>query len=380
VKPRAKARPLDTVGAASRRIARRPAQRKPVRQAQGEPSRQTQRKPVRQAQAEPSRQSPGKPVRQAQGKLAGLIARSAVMRELLDQIRRFAAADANVLISGETGVGKDAIAYALHVAGPRTLHPFIKVDCPSIPQNLVESELFGHERGAFTDASVARAGRFELAGRGTVYLDNVGELPLEGQAKLLRLVEEKRAERIGGTSSYALNARVVASAEANLEAAVRDGTFRGDLYHRLRVLPIKVPPLRERREDVLPLAREFLNDARRRHARGALRFTTAAISALERHAWPGNVRELKHTIERAVLSLEPGREELDSGDLPLELFEEATAIFEEDSGGRPTLDTVERRYIELVLRHAKDNQSEAARILGISRKALWEKRRRFGLR
>jgi DNA-binding NtrC family response regulator len=302
------------------------------------------------------------------------------MRELLDQIRRFAAADANVLISGETGVGKDAIAYALHVAGPRTLHPFIKVDCPSIPQNLVESELFGHERGAFTDASVARAGRFELAGRGTVYLDNVGELPLEGQAKLLRLVEEKRAERIGGTSSYALNARVVASAEANLEAAVRDGTFRGDLYHRLRVLPIKVPPLRERREDVLPLAREFLNDARRRHARGALRFTTAAISALERHAWPGNVRELKHTIERAVLSLEPGREELDSGDLPLELFEEATAIFEEDSGGRPTLDTVERRYIELVLRHAKDNQSEAARILGISRKALWEKRRRFGLR
>ena len=316
----------------------------------------------------------------AQGRRAGLVARSAAMRELLNQIRRFAAADANVLITGETGVGKDAIAYALHTVGPRKPHPFVKVDCPSIPQNLVESELFGHERGAFTDASVARAGRFEQAGRGTVYLDNVGELPLEGQAKLLRLVEEKRAERLGGTMSYALNARVIASGEANLEAAVRDGAFREDLYHRLRVLPIKIPPLRDRREDVLPLARAFLNESRRRHGRGPLRLTAEAISALERHGWPGNVRELKHTLERAVLSLEPGREEIDAGDLPLELFEDAAALYEPDTGGRPTLDAVERRYIELVLRQAKENQSVAARILGISRKALWEKRRRYGLK
>lgn len=314
------------------------------------------------------------------GRLAGLIARSASMRDLLEQVRRFAAADANVLITGETGVGKDAIAFALHVAGPRKPHPFIKVDCPSIPQNLVESELFGHERGAFTDASVARAGRFELAGRGTVYLDGVGELPLEGQAKLLRLVEEKRAERLGGTTSYPLNARVIASAEANLEAAVRDGAFREDLYHRLRVLPLKVPPLRERRDDVLPLAREFLNEARRRHGRVALRLTRDAMSALERHSWPGNVRELKHAIERAVLSLEPGREEIAAADLPPELFEDAAAIYQPDAAGRPTLETVERRYIEIVLRQAKDNQSEAARVLGISRKALWEKRRRYGLK
>ena len=316
----------------------------------------------------------------ARGKLPGLIARSAAMRELVDQIRRFAAADANVLISGETGVGKDAIAYALHVAGPRKPHPFVKVDCPSIPQNLVESELFGHERGAFTDASVARAGRFELAGRGTVYLDGVGELPLEGQAKLLRLVEEKRAERLGGTVSYPLNARVIASAEANLEAAVRDGAFREDLYHRLRVLPIKIPPLRERREDVVPLARVFLEEARRRHGRGPLRLTPDAVSALQRHGWPGNVRELKHTIERAVLSLDAGRDDLDADDLPLELFEDTASIFQADVKGPPTLETVERRYIELVLRQVKDNQSEAARILGISRKALWEKRRRYGLK
>ena len=318
--------------------------------------------------------------RQPRARLGGLVARSAAMRDLLDQVRRFAAADANVLVTGETGVGKDAIAFALHAAGPRKPHPFIKVDCPSIPQNLVESELFGHERGAFTDASAARAGRFELAGRGTVYLDSVGELPLEGQAKLLRLVEEKRAERLGGTTSYPLNARVIASAEANLEAAVRQGAFREDLYHRLRVLPIKIPPLRERRDDVLPLAREFLNEARRRHGRGPVRLTAAAISALERHAWPGNVRELKHTIERALLSLEGKREQLDAADLPLELFEDAAAIYEPDTDGPPTLEMVERRYIEIVLRQVKENQSEAARILGISRKALWEKRRRYGLK
>jgi DNA-binding NtrC family response regulator len=312
-------------------------------------------------------------------KIVGLIARSPAMCELLDQVRRFALADANVLITGETGVGKDAIALALHTSGARRAYPFIKVDCPSLPQNLVESELFGHERGAFTDAAVARAGRFELAGRGTVYLDNVGELPIEGQAKLLRLVEEKRAERLGGTTSYALQARVVASAEANIESSVRDGAFRQDLYHRLRVLPLTVPPLRRRREDVVPLARLFLRDARLRHKRPALRLTPDAASALERHAWPGNVRELKHTIERAVLEL-ADRDDIRSADLPLEIFEDPAHSFAPDASGQPTLEDVERRYIELVLRQVKDNQSEAARILGISRKALWEKRRRYGMK
>ena len=311
--------------------------------------------------------------------LPGLIARSPVMRELVDQLRRFALADANVLITGETGVGKDAIALALHAAGPRSAHPFVKIDCPSLPQGLVESELFGHERGAFTDAAAARAGRFELAGRGTVYLDGVGELPIDGQAKLLRLVEEKRAERLGGTTSYALLARVVASAEANLEAAVRDGAFREDLYHRLRVLPLRIPPLRERREDIAPLARFFVRDARARHKRPGLRLSAGAASALERYPWPGNVRELKHTIERAVLHI-AHRDEIVAADLPLELFDDPAHTFAADSAGRPTLEEVGRRYIEIVLRQVKDNQGEAARILGISRKALWEKRRRYGLK
>jgi DNA-binding NtrC family response regulator len=302
------------------------------------------------------------------------------MREIADQVRRFAEADANVLITGETGAGKDAIARVLHDTGPRKSFPFVKVDCPSLPQTLVEAELFGHERGAFTDATVSRPGRFELAGRGTVYLDGVGELPVDAQAKLLRLVEEKRAERLGATVSYALNARVIASAEADLEAAVRAGSFREDLYHRLRVLPLRVPPLRERREDIPVLARVFLRESGARQGHKRLRLNADALSALERHTWPGNVRELKHVIERAVLLLDSGRSELGSEDLPLELFAELAQVYQPDGAGRPTLDQVERRYVELVLRESKDNQSEAARVLGISRKALWEKRRRYGLR
>jgi DNA-binding NtrC family response regulator len=313
-------------------------------------------------------------------RLAGLVAASGPMRELLEQIKRFAATDANVLITGETGVGKDAAALALHGAGPRRAQPFVKVDCPSLPQNLIESELFGHERGAFTDAAAARPGRFELAGRGTVYLDSVAELPLDAQAKLLRLVEEKRGERLGGTATYAVHARVVASAEANLETAVKDGAFREDLYHRLRVLPLRIPPLRERRADILPLARAFVRDAAARHRRGALRLSADAASILERHDWRGNVRELKHVMERAVLSLDAAAGEIRAQELPLDLFEETSHLFGADAGDRPTLDEVERRYIELVLRQVRNNQSHAARILGISRKALWEKRRRYGLR
>jgi two-component system response regulator HydG len=311
---------------------------------------------------------------------AGLVARSAAMREILEQVRRIAQADATVLITGETGVGKDAVAMAIHAAGPRRPHPFIKIDCPSLPQNLVEAELFGHERGAFTDATIARAGRFEVAGRGTVYLDGVTELPIDSQAKLLRLVEEKRAERLGATTSYPLQARVIASAGAGLESRVRSGEFREDLYHRLRVLPLRLPPLRERRSDIVPLARVFLRDAVTRQGRPPVRLLAEADSALERHPWPGNVRELRHVMERAVLTLDLDRNTLAAADLPLELFEDPAQLFEPDASRRPTLGELERRYIEIVLRQVKDNQGEAAKVLGISRKALWEKRRRYGLR
>ena len=310
----------------------------------------------------------------------GLVARSPAMRELLRQVRRFAEADANVLITGETGVGKDALARALHGAGPRRRHPFVKIDCPSLPTGLLESELFGHERGAFTDATAARAGPFEQAGLGTAYLDNVGELPLGVQGKLLRLVEEKRVERLGGTGSIAVNARIIASASSDLEASVQQGAFRDDLYHRLRVLPLRVRPLRERRADIAPLAQRFLREACARHFRRGLTLAPETIAAFQRHPWPGNVRELQHVIERAVLGAEPDQQVLAPSHLPLEVLDSPEAYFGPDGPSRPTLAEVERRYIELVLREVRDNQTEAAHILGISRKALWQKRRTLDMR
>lgn len=314
-------------------------------------------------------------------RVAGLIGRSASMRAVVAEVSRFAAADANVLITGETGVGKDAVAYALHASGPRRHQPFVTIDCASLPDTLIESELFGHERGAFTDATTARPGRFELAGRGTVYLDAVGELPLEAQGKLLRLVEEKRVERLGGIAPVQIQARIIASADARIEEAVREGNFRSDLFHRLRVLPLRIPPLRERRADILPLARRFLSEAARRMNRPTPALTRAAAGALQAYPWPGNVRELRHALERALVAMDPAdRRPIDVADLPLDVLDTPDAYYAPARDGRPTLDEVERRYIELTLREARGNQTKAARILGISRKALWEKRKRYGLK
>ena len=314
------------------------------------------------------------------------LANSRVMRSLAEQIRRFARTDSNVLITGETGTGKNAIAAELHARGPRARQPFVTIDCASLATSLIDSELFGHERGAFTDAVAARPGRFELAANGTVYLDGISELPLDAQGKLLRIVEEKRVERLGAYVSVAVTARIVASANAGLEETVRDGTFRHDLYHRLRVLPLFVPPLRERPEDILPLARHFL----KRAVLAAAPKTPVAASlsrdvgaALRDYAWPGNVRELMHVVSRAYEAA--GENTITLQHLPKEVLE--APVLQSDGGPaglgasahRPSLDDVERRYIASTLQHARGNQTEAARILGISRKALWEKRKRYGL-
>lgn len=234
------------------------------------------------------------------------IAVSRAMRELVAQIRRFAESDSNVLIAGETGAGKNAVARELHARGPRASRPFVTVDCASLSASLIDSELFGHERGAFTDAVAARAGRFELAGDGTVYLDAVTELPVETQRKLLRIVEDKRVERLGGQTSVAVAARIVASADAHIETLVRAGEFRQDLYHRLRVRPLVVPPLRERTEDVLPLARYFLRRAAAAARRQAPTIPRETAVALADYGWPGNVRELRHVVERAWQAAEGG--------------------------------------------------------------------------
>jgi two-component system, NtrC family, response regulator HydG len=303
------------------------------------------------------------------------IARSKVMRALAEQIRRFARTDSNVLIAGETGAGKNVVARELHLQGRRAAQPFVTIDCPSLSSSLIDSELFGHERGAFTDAVTARAGRFELARGGTVYLDAVNELPLEAQSKLLRIVEEKRVERLGGQTSFAIAARLVASTGADVEDAVRDGRFRHDLFHRLRVLPLLVPPLRERRDDVLPLARYFASRAVADHKRPAPAFSRDAADALCDYAWPGNVRELRHVVEVACQTADPT---VLLTDLPDEVLA-TPAPTEKAPDRQPTLNEMERRYVAATLRAAGGNQTDAAARLGISRKALWEKRKRYGM-
>ena len=299
------------------------------------------------------------------------------MRTLLGEARRYASADANVLISGETGVGKDAIARLMHASGPRRREPFLVVDCPGLPATLVESELFGHERGAFTDATVARAGRFEAGGRGTVYLDAVSGLGPDAQGAILRVVEEKRVTRLGGAAAIEVRARIIASADAGLEQAVRDGAFRTDLYHRLSVLPLVVPPLRERPEDILPMARAFVAAIAEQLRREPPGLTPDAEDALLRYRWPGNARELHHTLERVLVAGAGDR--ISAAELPLQVLEGEDAFLAPTAGVRPTLEQVERRYIELVLRDVKGSQTRAAAILGISRKALWEKRKRYGI-
>jgi DNA-binding NtrC family response regulator len=297
------------------------------------------------------------------------------MRELLAELKRYAATDANVLVLGETGAGKDAVARALHAAGARRNEPFVVVDCPSLPATLMESELFGHERGAFTDATTAKPGRFEMAGRGSIYLDRVSELPPETQAKLLRLVEEKRGERLGGTLFFEIRARVIASVEPGIEDRVLEGSFRRDLYHRLKVLTLTVPPLRDRATDILPLAAVFIRAQARELGRPVPKLSDDAIAVLKAYPWPGNVRELRHVLERSVIGNTTGTIEVD--ELPLEKQHDLDSAFGVAGVNRPTLEEVERRYLEMVLRDVKGNQTEAAAILGISRKALWEKRKRY---
>lgn len=299
------------------------------------------------------------------------------MRTLLNEARRYAAAEANVLISGETGVGKDAIARLMHSAGPRRKEPFLVIDCPGLPATLVEAELFGHERGAFTDATVARAGRFEAAGRGTVYLDAVSGLSPDAQGAILRVVEEKRVTRLGAAAATEVRARIIASADANIENAVREGSFRTDLFHRLSVLPLVIPPLRERPDDILPMARSFLSTIAEEHQRPVPSLSPDAEDVLLRYHWPGNVRELRHMLERVIVAGIGDR--ITARDLPVHVLEGNDAYLAPVGKQRPNLEQVERRYIELVLRDVKGNQTRAAQILGISRKALWEKRKRYGI-
>jgi len=231
----------------------------------------------------------------------GIVGSSMALRALLDQVRMVAPTDATVLIEGETGTGKELIAHAIHMLSDRRHRPFVKVNCASIPAELLESELFGHEKGSFTGAIAQRIGRFEAAHGGTLFLDEIGELPLHLQSKLLRAVQEQEFERIGGTRTIQVDVRIVAATNRDLKAMVEESKFRADLYYRLHVFPLQVPPLRDRREDIPVLTRHFVEKHARRMDRSIETIPTYALEALTNYDWPGNIRELQNVIERSVV-------------------------------------------------------------------------------
>ncbi len=308
-----------------------------------------------------------------------IIGVSRVMRNLKEEAVRAAANDLPVLIWGESGTGKELFAQAIHHAGARSFHPFIRINCAAIPRDLLESELFGYERGAFTGArSEGKPGKFELASRGTVFLDEIGDLPLEMQPKLLRVVEEKEFERIGGTSPIRSDFRLIAATNQDLEDMVVRGRFRKDLYYRLNVIPLHIPPLRERPEDIAALARHLLAGISRDVSLPEIRLTPEALQALGRHPWSGNGRELLNVLERTVMSLAGSVIRL--ADLPFHLGRPGGA----GSQPRRTLlrhvqQRAEKDAILRALESTGYNKAGAARLLGIHRTLLYKKLRKHGL-
>ncbi len=304
-----------------------------------------------------------------------ILGESEPMRRAYDLTTRAARSEATVLIHGESGTGKELFARAVHVNSARRDGPFVKVDCAALPETLVENELFGHERGAYTGADARAEGKFDAARGGTLFLDEIGELPLSAQAKLLRVLQDHTFLRVGGNEPIHTDSRIVAATNRDLEAMVSEGRFRADLYYRIRVVDILLPPLRERGEDDLRrLTRHFLGATARRHGRPRPTLSDEAWERLLAYPWPGNVRELEHCIESAVVICEGGV--IEAGDLPLPGRRDlppAAAAGGFDLGPRATLEAVERAHIARVLEHVGGNRSEAARVLGIGRSTLLRK-------
>lgn len=306
----------------------------------------------------------------------GIIAKSAAMQQVIDLARRVAAVDSTLIITGESGSGKERIARLVHDESPRATGPFIAVNCGAITETLLESELFGHARGAFTGASHDRPGLFESANGGTLLLDEVGEVSPGMQVKLLRALQEREIRRVGENKSRPIDVRVLAATNRNLADAVAEGAFRQDLYYRLRVVELDVPPLRRRREDILPLARVLLGEAALRMKRKLTEFTPRVADQLLRYAWPGNVRELENAMERAVALARGSRVELE--DLPEEI-REASLTPAVVGGAVRSLAEVEKDYILASLALNEGNQTQTAKQLEIGSATLYRKLKRYGL-
>jgi DNA-binding NtrC family response regulator len=329
---------------------------------------------------------PGPPVRTAGGGEGGeprsIVGHSAAMVTLRETVRLAASSDATVLIRGESGTGKDLAARAIHDLSGRASHPFVALNCAAVAEGVLESELFGHEKGAFTGAEARRLGRFELAHRGTLFLDEIGEMRPGLQAKLLRVLQERSFDRVGGVKPVSVDIRVVAATNRDLSAEIASGGFREDLYYRLAVVEIEIPPLRDRREDVLPTARHLLDRLR---PGGAVQLSAEVASGLTLHDWPGNVRELSNVLERALLFAGSG--EIAPEHLPPPLRElcrpdeTGSQQSRSSTGVRPgvALAEVERELIESTLASLGGNRTRTAAALGMSRRALLYKLKRFGI-
>jgi DNA-binding NtrC family response regulator len=308
-----------------------------------------------------------------------LIGRSVAMREIFQTVTRVAPTRATVLLAGESGVGKDMIARAIHQHSPRKDGPFVKINCTALPENLMESELFGYEKGAFTGATSSKPGKFEQADKGTVFLDEIGDVPANIQVKLLRVLQDRQFERLGSNLTRNVDVRVIAATNVDLRAALEEGRFREDLYYRLNVVPISVPPLRDRREDVPFLVLHFISKLGKELGSEIKEISPGAMDRLLEHNWPGNVRELENTIERSMV-LASGRV-LEAADVRIENIRGtvASASATQMLPDGYTLDQWEQVMIREALQRAGGNKSQAARLLGLTRNALRYRLTQMGL-
>ena len=312
-----------------------------------------------------------------------IVGGSPATRAMLETVEKVAATDATVLVTGESGTGKELVARTIHAHSPRRHRRLVIVHCGALAAGVLESELFGHEKGAFTGATRAHAGKFEQADGGTIFLDEIGDVGPQVQVELLRVLEERRVTRVGGARSIPLDFRVVAATNRDLQAMIEAGEFREELYWRLNVVPVRIPPLRERAEDVPDIARHLLRELGEKMNRRGLEFTDAAVDALRRYPWPGNVRELQNAIERAVVLA--GHPVIDEADLPRSVLcggrdpVAAPPPAASDEAAGETLASAEERHVRAVLAACGGNISEAARVLQIDRSTLYAKIRRYGI-
>jgi transcriptional regulator with PAS, ATPase and Fis domain len=294
------------------------------------------------------------------------------MARILEMARQVAATSANVLITGGTGVGKEVVAKYIHSLSPRVNSNFLAINCTALPMALLESELFGHVKGSFTGADRDKKGLLIEAATGTIFLDEIGDVPLSIQVKLLRALQEKMVRPVGGTSELPIEARVIASTNRDLEQMLKEGKFRADLYYRLNVFPIHIPPLQERRDDILPIARYFLS----KYAPASLGFSPRVAYVLENYDWPGNVRELVNAIERAGILA--GNQKIQLEHLPATLTAcEEASVLHQAKDGWPSLGKLEKKYILSVLEHCEGKKMKAAKILGIGANTLWRKLKQY---